>query len=131
MNADLQSPATCRLLHLAARYPQRVGHVLASHDPAAVCLDSETIAAFAGLVSGRTAAQVATASRCEEIRRRVPWMASLPACGIHPRRDETGAWEPCGDGCGPDAAAIESLIVECESWRRQAVRPTLRLVPRG
>jgi len=122
MNTDLQSPATCRLLHLATRYPARIGAALASHDPAGVCLDPETIAALAGLVSGRTPAQVAAASRCEEIRRRVPWMAGLPACGVHPRRDEAGAWEPCGDGCGPDAAAIESLIVECESWRRQVSR---------
>lgn len=122
INPDLQSPAACRLLHLSTRYPALVGASLASHDPAAVCLDSETIAALAGLVSGRTAAAVATSSRCEEIRRRVPWMASLPACGVHPRRDAAGAWEPCGPACAPDAATIEGLIVECESWRRQVAR---------
>lgn len=122
INPDLQSPAACRLLHLATRYPALVGASLASHDPAGVCLDPETIAALAGLVSGRTPAQVATASRCEEIRRRVPWMAALPACGVHPRRDEAGAMEPCGLACAPDPSVIEGLIVECESWRRQVAR---------
>ena len=122
INPDLQSPAVCRLLHLATRYPAAVGASLASHDPADVCLDSETIAALAGLVSGRTPAQVAAASRCEEIRRRVPWMAALPACGVHPRQDEAGALEPCGPACAPDPSVIEGLIVECESWRRQVAR---------
>jgi len=107
---DLANPAAVRLLQLAVHRPALVGPVLRDEDPAALFHDSEVFDALARLLGGWTAQKTADASRDPEVKRRLPWMASMPWCGVKHARGEVCA-------CEGDPAEVRRLVGEVKAWR--------------
>ena len=108
MNPDLLYPSCARLLHLAIHRPALIGPLLTSQDPDALFHDRATLDALARVLGGWTVARAADASTSPEIKRRLPWMASLPWCGVHL------AGEVCE--CAPDAVEVERLVADVGVW---------------
>lgn len=110
---DLSPPAV-RLLQLAVHRPALVGPVLRDEDPDGLFLGSEVFAALARLLGGWTAQRTADASSDPEIKRRLPWMASIPWCGVAHGRGEVCA-------CPGDPAEVRRLVAEVKAWRSRVI----------
>lgn len=111
---DTLNPACVRLLQLATHRPALVGPVLRDEDPDGLFLGSEVFDALARLLGGWTAQRTADASSDPEIKRRLPWMASLPWCGVAHARGEVCA-------CPGDPAEVRRLVGEVKAWRARVI----------
>lgn len=105
---DLNNVACGRLLQLAIHRPRAVGPFLLDRDPDRLFHDRALSDAMARLLGGWTAQRAADASTHPEIKRRLPWMAALPWCGVHK------AGQACD--CEPDPEEIRELVEHVAAW---------------